>query len=163
MKRKITYRNLPQLLLRAREDLLSHFRPILNHYGLTETQWRIMRVLSEHEQLEPREICDKCQILSPSLAGILTRMEALELVLRTPYPDDQRRVLVRLSARSEKLVATIAPLVEAQYSNLEAAIGKPLFTRLYTILDELAAAGQAPVKRITLPLSPARSEPAPSR
>lgn len=154
MKRKITYRNLPQLLLKAREELLSHFRPILNHYSLTEPQWRIMRVLSEHEQLEPREICEMCQILSPSLAGILTRMEALNLVVRTRFPDDQRRVRVRLSARSEKLVASIAPLVEAQYAYLEEAVGKDLMAKLYSVLDDLDTAKKTPVKRITLPASP---------
>ncbi|MCF8197462.1 MAG: homoprotocatechuate degradation operon regulator HpaR [Sulfuritalea sp.] len=154
MKRKTTYSNLPQLLLRAREELLSHFRPILNHYGLTEPQWRIMRVLSEREQLEPREICELCQILSPSLAGILTRMEALNLVVRTRFPDDQRRVLVRLSARSEKLVASIMPLVEAQYAYLEEAVGKGLMTTLYSVLDDLDTAKQTPVKRITLPALP---------
>jgi len=40
MPRKIVYRNLPLLLLKARESFLSHFRPILAHYGVTEQQWR---------------------------------------------------------------------------------------------------------------------------
>ena len=73
MDRRISYRNLPQLFLKAREELLGHFRPIINHFGLTEQQWRILRTLSEHEQLEPREICEICHILSPSLAGVLAR------------------------------------------------------------------------------------------
>ena len=58
MSRKLAYRYLPQLFLRAREELLCHFRPIISHFGLTEQQWRILRALSEHEQLEPREICE---------------------------------------------------------------------------------------------------------
>ena len=47
MVQKIPYRNIPQLLLRAREELLCHFRPIINHFGLTEPQWRIIRALSD--------------------------------------------------------------------------------------------------------------------
>jgi hypothetical protein len=39
----IRYPNMPQLLLKARDSLLQHFRPILNHFGVTEQQWRIMR------------------------------------------------------------------------------------------------------------------------
>ena len=83
MPRQIRYRNLPQLFLRGREELLRHFRPIITHFGLTEQQWRILRAISENDQLEPREICEICQILSPSLTGVLTRMEDMGLVTRT--------------------------------------------------------------------------------
>ena len=72
MPRKLAYRNLPQLFLRAREELLCHFRPIITHFGLTEQQWRILRTVNETGQLEPREICEICQILSPSLTGVFT-------------------------------------------------------------------------------------------
>ena len=30
----IRYPNMPQLLLKARDSLLQHFRPILNHFGV---------------------------------------------------------------------------------------------------------------------------------
>ena len=82
MARRITHRNLPQLFLKARESLLLHFRPILNHFGVTEQQWRILRVLDEHAQLEPREMCELCQILSPSMTGVLSQMEELGLIER---------------------------------------------------------------------------------
>ncbi len=32
------YRNLPLLLLKAREHFMTHFRPILNQHGITEQQ-----------------------------------------------------------------------------------------------------------------------------
>ena len=99
MARRITHRNLPQLFLKARESLMSHFRPILNHFGVTEQQWRILRVLDEHGQLEPREMCDLCQILSPSMTGVLSRMEELGLVERQRVAADQRRIWVRLAPK----------------------------------------------------------------
>ena len=49
----IRYPNMPQLLLKTRDSLLQHFRPILNHFGVTEQQWRIMRALNESPTLEP--------------------------------------------------------------------------------------------------------------
>ena len=97
MPRKLAYRNLPQLFLRAREELLCHFRPIITHFGLTEQQWRILRTVNETGQLEPREICEICQILSPSLTGVLSRMEDMGLVTRTRMEEDQRRVIVRMT------------------------------------------------------------------
>ena len=39
------HRNLPLLLLHAREGVIGQFRPILNAHGVTEQQWRIIRAL----------------------------------------------------------------------------------------------------------------------
>src|SRR5205807_1339178 len=68
---RLHHRNLPLLLLQARERVISHFRPILNANGVTEQQWRIVRVLYEQPSLEPREIVELCRISSPSMAGVL--------------------------------------------------------------------------------------------
>lgn len=152
MDRRISYRNLPQLFLKAREELLCHFRPIINHFGLTEQQWRILRTLSEHEQLEPREICDICHILSPSLAGVLARMDDLGVVIRSRMPEDQRRVLVRLSPKGEAIVAQMAPLVQAQYRLLEDALGQELIQEVYQVVDKLLIAQHTTrVPRVALP------------
>jgi len=164
MQSRISYRNLPQLFLKAREELICHFRPILNHFGLTEQQWRILRVLSEREQLEPWEICDICQILSPSLAGVLARMDDLGVISRSRVPEDQRRVIVRLSPRGSELVEEIAPLIQAQYRKLEEALGRELIDELYTVLDKVITGPHAPVERITLPArSPAPATPTEKR
>lgn len=150
MPRQIVFRNLPLLLLKARESLLAHFRPILTHYGLTEQQWRVMRTLSEQEELEPWQICEACQILSPSLAGVLARMEDMGLVERNRVPEDQRRVLVRLTTQSQALVAEIAPLVEAQYQLIEQAVGKDMLDQVYVTLDRLLACESMPVEHVAL-------------
>lgn len=151
MPRKLAYRNLPQLFLRAREELLCHFRPIITHFGLTEQQWRILRALSEMEQLEPREICEICHILSPSLAGVLTRMEEMGLVTRTRMQEDQRRVIVRLTPKSEKLVSELGPLIVAQYRLIEESFGPELLKQLYDVMDRVIAAERSPIARIPLP------------
>lgn len=151
MNQQFAYRNLPQLFLRAREELLRHFRPILTHFGLTEQQWRILRTVSEHEQLEPREICELCQILSPSMSGVLARMEDLGLVTRTRMDEDARRVLVRLTPRSDKLVAQIAPLIAEQYHLIEAAYGKELIAEMHQALDRFFSTEPGAIDAVALP------------
>ncbi|MFG1372297.1 homoprotocatechuate degradation operon regulator HpaR [Xanthobacter oligotrophicus] len=136
----ITHRNLPQLLLKAREALLAHFRPIITHFGLTEPQWRIIRALSELGALEPRQICEVCQILSPSLTGVLVRMEQMGLVERHRMEGDQRRMLVSLTERSRKIVIDMAPLIEERYRLIEEAVGKTLLDETYAQIDRLLAA-----------------------
>ena len=99
LKHLVAYPNLPQRMLKARDSLLANFRPILNPFDVTEQQWRLLRALDEHGPLEPREIGDLCQISSPSMAGMLSRMEDVKLITRGPVEDDQRRVIVRLSPK----------------------------------------------------------------
>lgn len=149
--KKIAYRNLPQLFLKAREDLLHHFRPIITHFGLTEQQWRILRAVGEAEQLEPREISDTCQILSPSLAGVLARMEDMGLLTRTRMAEDQRRVTVRLTAKGEALVDEMTPLISEQYRAIERAFGADLLREVYEVMDKFFAAERGPVERVALP------------
>jgi len=135
--KSLKHRNLPLLLLQAREEVFSRFRPMLNDAGVTEQQWRVIRALLEHGPIEPREICDICCLSSPSLAGILARMDELGLVLRERFPNDQRRVLVSVSVKGAELAGELAPRIEATYKELETLIGQTFARDLYRTLDLL--------------------------
>lgn len=135
--RAIGHRNLPLLLLQARERVMAQFRPLLRAHGLTEQQWRIVRALLETGPLEPREIVVRCGISSPSLAGVLARMEDLGLVRRERLAHDQRRLRVSLTAASRALAARMAPQIEATYAALEARVGREHLRSMMAALDEL--------------------------
>ena len=137
---KFKHRNLPLLLLQAREQVMDRFRPVLNEHGITEQQWRIVRALIDTGPLEPREIGKLCRISSPSLAGVLARMEELGLIRRKRLDHDQRRVRVSLTPRSRSLSARMAPQIEARYRRIESLIGKEFSVRFYRALDELIGA-----------------------
>ena len=132
-----THRNLPLLLLHARESVIGQFRPLLNAHGVTEQQWRIVRALLERGPMEPRQIVDVCRISSPSLAGVLARMDDLGLVVRERHANDQRRVQVTLTDKARTLAAEMAPQIEAIYQTREAHIGREFIDRFYAALDEL--------------------------
>jgi homoprotocatechuate degradation regulator HpaR len=135
----LQHRNLPLLLSQAREHVISHFRPVLRAHNITEQQWRIVRVLIEREPLEPREIGELCRLSSPSLAGILARMEELGFVVRRRLEHDNRRVRVSLTARSRALAARMAPQINATYRHIEELIGSDFCERFYKVLDQLVA------------------------
>jgi homoprotocatechuate degradation regulator HpaR len=134
---ELPHRNLPLLLLQARESVLARFRPVLQAHGLTDQQWRIVRALHEQGTLEPRQIGQACCISSPSLTGVLQRMVQLGLVQRVPHGSDQRRVMVSLAPRGHALVARMAPLIEATYRRIEEHLGNEATRRLYRQLDTL--------------------------
>ena len=148
-------RNLPLLLLQAREHVIAYFRPLLNEHGLTEQQWRIIRVLLDRAPLEPRQIGELCRISSPSLAGVLARMEEMGLIRRERVPSDLRRVTVSLTPASRAIAATLAPRIEAIYQRIETLIGAEFSARFHQALDQLIGALADP--------SEASSPPAPQR
>uniref|UniRef100_UPI00333EF770 homoprotocatechuate degradation operon regulator HpaR n=1 Tax=Castellaniella defragrans TaxID=75697 RepID=UPI00333EF770 len=151
MPSTITHRNLPQLLLKAREALLVHFRIILNHFGLTDQQWRIVRSLEENGAMEPNQLCQSCQILSPSMAGVLARMQTMGLIARQRAVHDQRRAIIRLTPRGQELYGRIAPLVETQYQLIEQAIGHELIDQTYAQIDRLLDASLDRIPGVELP------------
>ncbi|SOE94306.1 homoprotocatechuate degradation operon regulator, HpaR [Burkholderia sp. D7] len=133
------HRNLPMLLLRAREKMMERFRPLLTANGLTEQQWRVIRALNENGPMEPRQISDICTISSPSMAGVLARMEAMELITKERFADDQRRILVSLTKKSIGLVRVISKDLEARYRELERTVGPEVVERVYSAIDDLLA------------------------
>jgi homoprotocatechuate degradation regulator HpaR len=137
MKPEFKHRNLPLLLLQARECVIAHFRPILHANGITEQQWRIIRVLLDAPAMEPRQIGELCRISSPSLAGVLARMQDLGFVTRKRMQRDQRRVRVALTPRSRALAARIAGTIDATYDRIEQLIGREFCARFYRALDRL--------------------------
>ncbi len=135
-----THRNLPLLLLHAREAAMSHFRPILKHFGLTDQQWRILRALSESDdELEPGQIAEACKIQKPSLTGILARMVDLKWIDRHGSAVDHRRQMISLTSKGRLLVDRMAPLIDRQYRLIEASVGVDTLNGIYRSLDEALA------------------------
>jgi homoprotocatechuate degradation regulator HpaR len=138
-RRPLAHRNLPLLLLQARERTLSRFRPVLNAYGLTDQQWRVLRALCDEGPLEPRQIGEICCISSPSMASMLARMQDMGLIGRERMPHDQRRVLVSLTDLGASRVEQMSPEIERTYHELESRLGRHFVDALYANIDHLLA------------------------
>ncbi|WP_287814811.1 homoprotocatechuate degradation operon regulator HpaR [Pseudomonas sp.] len=126
-------------LLQAREVAMSFFRPSLNQHGLTEQQWRIIRILRQQGELEINQLADLACILRPSMTGVLTRMEAAGMVRRRKAEQDQRRVLVTLDAEGEVLFESMSQDMERNYGRLQAEFGEEKLQTLLGLLNDLKA------------------------
>jgi homoprotocatechuate degradation regulator HpaR len=131
------HRNLPRLLLQARESVMQHTRPSLREHGLSDQQWRVLRVLGEHGTVETGRVAREAYILGPSLTGVLSRMERDGLIRRERDEADQRRTVVEATARGRKLVDKLSATIEEHYQWLEKSLGKPKLAELYALLDQL--------------------------
>ena len=131
------HRNLPRLLLQARESVMAHTRPGLREHGLSDQQWRVLRVLGEHGVVETGRVAREAFILGPSLTGVLTRMERDGLIRRARDAADQRRTVVEPTAKGKKAVQKLSHSIEAHYAFMETSLGKDKLTQLYSLLDSV--------------------------
>ncbi len=137
MNTSFVHRNLPRLLLQAREAVMAHTRPRLREHALSDPQWRVLRVLGEHGIVETGKIAREAFILGPSLTGVLTRMERDGLIRRARDPADQRRTVVEATDKGLQRVAALSQAIEAHYTWMEKTLGKEKLARLYLLLDEV--------------------------
>ena len=137
MTTAFVHRNLPRLLLQARESVMAHARPNLRTHGLSDQQWRVLRVLGEHGSAETGRVAREAYILGPSLTGVLTRMERDGLIRRERDPADQRRTVVEATPKGLKLVEKLSHTIEAHYAWMEKSLGKDKLAQLYALLDEV--------------------------
>ena len=142
MRTAFAHRNLPRLLLQAREAVMAHARPSLREHALSDQQWRVLRVLGEHGAVDTGRVAREAFILGPSLTGVLARMDRDGVIGRSRDPQDQRRTVVEATARGRRLVKRLSTRIEAHYDWMEQALGKTKLTRLYTLLDQLIALEQ---------------------
>ena len=140
------HRNLPRLLLQAREAVMTHTRPSLREHGLSDQQWRVLRVLGEHansteaaEGVETGRVAREAFLLGPSLTGVLTRMERDGLIERSRCSQDARRTVVRATKLGLSKVAKLSEAIEAHYAWMEQQLGKDHLKALYNLLDGVIA------------------------
>ncbi len=62
-------RQLPVLVHRAREALSVHFRKAFLSYGLTDLQWRVLRILSQSGEISIPELADRSCLMGRACRG----------------------------------------------------------------------------------------------
>jgi len=146
------HRNLPRLLLQAREAVMTHTRPSLREHGLSDQQWRVLRVLGEHanskhgaEGVETGRVAREAFLLGPSLTGVLTRMERDGLIERSRCSQDARRTVVRATPLGLSKVAKLSEAIEAHYAWMESELGKQKLAQLYQLLDAVIQLETSPM------------------
>jgi len=118
---------------------MAHTRPSLRLHGLSDQQWRVLRVLGEHADeasgVETGRVAREAYLLGPSLTGVLTRMERDGLIARERCPQDARRTVVRATPEGLAKVQALSQTIEAHYAWMERELGKTKLKALYELLD----------------------------
>ncbi len=124
---------------------MAHTRPSLREHGLSDQQWRVLRVLGEHasepDGIETGRIAREAYLLGPSLTGVLSRMERNGLIERQRCAHDARRTVVRATVAGLSKAQSLSQTIEAHYVWMEQQLGKAQLGALYDLLDKVIALG----------------------
>ena len=129
--------SLPIMLYRAIDVVMPRFRAIFKEYGLTEQQWRVLRVLWEIQEISHNELAELTLISPPSLVGVLDRLRTMELVERRRSSLDRRVVYIASTEQGRDLRDQIMPAVQQTYFELRESIGDEVWRNLLDGLDEI--------------------------
>lgn len=117
-----TSRSLPIALIRAREGVMAPIRDMLAETGITEQQWRVLRVLSEYGPLDTSTLANRASLLFPSLTRIATTMRNKGLITQTRDDIDRRRQFIEITEVGQKIIddhaSQSAQIVVDQRKNL---------------------------------------------
>ena len=130
--------SLPMALYRTLDAVMPRFRKIFNEFGLTEQQWRVLRVLWDREAVTLNRLAALTLIPAPSLVGVVDRLERAELVTRQRSEADRRKVNVVLTSPGAALEHDIMPRVASAYADLKQSVDPETWDRVLEGLNAIA-------------------------
>jgi DNA-binding MarR family transcriptional regulator len=113
-------------------EVLAEFRYILRRFmsfsenaakevGITPQQHQALLAIKgfpEREQITIGELSDRLQIKHHSTVGLVNRLEAERLILRSPAPDDRRKVFISLTKRGLSMLEKLSNIHREELQRL---------------------------------------------
>lgn len=112
-------------------------REMLSGVGITEQQWRVLRVLEEDGPQEPTRIAEQACLLLPSLTRILQKLEEKELIARERDTRDRRRQIVQITDDGALLIEANIAKSLALLDRTRDRMGAERYDTLLDLLNEL--------------------------
>jgi len=134
--------SLPIMLNRTLDAVMPRFRQIFRDAGLTEQQWRVLRVLWDQNEVTFREMANLTLIAPPSLVGVIDRLETRGLVSRRRSTTDRRAVDISLTAEGRGIERQVMPAVARAYAELKQSVDPIVWQQLLAGLEQVTSASQ---------------------
>ena len=127
---------------------MAPIRDMLRVSGLTEQQWRVLRILSEFGPQDLTEIARQACLLMPSLSRIIRSLAQNGLVIRASDAKDRRRQTVVISPAGQQLIDDNLLQATQIAANYKDQLGAERYELLLDLLRELEQGPPVPVKGV---------------
>ena len=129
--------SLPIILSRTLDGVMPVYRALFQEHAITDQQWRVMRALWEQKHLTSKQISEITLLPSPSLVGILDRLEKKGFVGRLRSIEDRRLVYIVPTQAGRKLQELMLPKIEQIHDRFMHQVTPDEWAELNRILDKL--------------------------
>lgn len=133
-----TSRSLPIALMRAREGVMTPIRDMLSDTGLSEQQWRVLRVLAEQGALDSKTLAGRTSLLFPSLTRMAAAMSKKGLITQTRDPRDRRRQIIDITPAGAHIIKAYAQRASDIVQEFKAVLGDRDYEKLLDLLGRLS-------------------------
>ena len=137
--------SLPMILSRTLDGVMPVYRALFQEHAITDQQWRVMRALWEQKHLTSKQISEITLLPSPSLVGILDRLEKKGFVGRLRSIEDRRLVYIVPTQAGRKLQELMLPKIEQIPDRFMHHVPPDEWGELNRILDKLNEYKTTPV------------------
>ena len=137
-----TGRSLPIALIRAREGVMAPIREMLSETGITEQQWRILRVLAEFGRMDSKTLADRASLGFPSLTRIAAKMSQRGLIQQERDDKDRRRQFIDIAPDGQKIIDDHSFRAAEIVESFKATLGEKEYETLLDLLALLDARAQ---------------------
>lgn len=112
-------------------------REMLVETGITEQQWRVLRVLAEYGTLDTKTLANRACLLLPSLTRIITTLRNKGLVTQTRDEKDRRRQFIAITKDGQKIINDNTEQAAEIVADFKRLLGKQDYDRLLDLLSRL--------------------------
>jgi homoprotocatechuate degradation regulator HpaR len=131
-----TSRSLSIALLRARETVMVPVRQMLLKSGMSEQQWRVLKIVADNAGLEQTAIARAACLQLASLTRILQSMEKDKLIERVADDVDRRKALVNITPTGMEMITSYRQLNSEIFTKLKREYGEGKLELLLDLLED---------------------------
>lgn len=122
-------------ILRTSDQIQNRFGRLFREYGLTSSQYNVLRILrGEGKPLPSLEVASRLIQVVPAITGLIDRLEKQELVTRHRCTEDRRVVYVDLTDRARALLKKMDQPVLELHKEVVGHMSKKELTELSRLL-----------------------------
>ena len=127
-------------LYAASREVIKLYKPFLDEYNLTYTQYITMLVLWEDEKITIKELCKKLYLDSGTITPVIKKLEAMGLLIKYRDKSDERIVNVELTDKGRELKEEIVKVPEQVSFKVNGSVEDLLNLKnlLEKVLDEIS-------------------------
>jgi DNA-binding MarR family transcriptional regulator len=124
-------------LLRTNDQFHNQFGRLFREYGLTSSQYNVLRILrGEGKPMPCLEVADRMIQVVPAITGLIDRLEKQELVSRERCTEDRRVVYIEITKKALTLLKQMDEPVNELHKRLIGHLTRAELKELSRLLEK---------------------------